>query len=76
MKEFTNLAEDMVVGNPLDPKTKVGAIVSQQHMDKILSYVEIARSEGATIKCGGERILTKELKNGFFVRPTVITKYD
>jgi aminomuconate-semialdehyde/2-hydroxymuconate-6-semialdehyde dehydrogenase len=65
-------AAKMVAGDPLDPSTKMGAVVSENHMNKILSCIERARDEGGTILCGGERVFPEGGKNGFFVAPTVI----
>tara|TARA_B110000003_G_scaffold93306_2_gene95446 strand:+ start:21432 stop:22862 length:1431 start_codon:yes stop_codon:yes gene_type:complete len=65
-------AAKMVAGDPLDPSTKMGAVVSENHMNKILSCIERARDEGGTVLCGGERVFPEGGKNGFFVAPTVI----
>lgn len=59
-------------GNPLDPSTMIGAQASQEQLDKILSYLDIGRQEGAQVLAGGERMIQPgELKDGFYVRPTV-----
>ena len=58
------------VGHPLDPKTEVGPLVTQEHFDKVTSYFEIARQDGATIAAGGEIVGD----TGFFVRPTLFTQ--
>ena len=57
------------VGDPLDPATRIGALVNRGHMETVLGYVEIGRSEGARVVIGGERIL--EETGGFFVPPTI-----
>ena len=57
------------VGHPLDPKTEVGPLVTQEHFDKVTSYFEIARQDGATIAAGGEVVGD----TGYFVRPTLFT---
>lgn len=69
--DFTALAQGMVVGDPLDPKTQLGALVSQQHFQKVTSYFDVALQEGATIVTGG--IETSLQDKGYFVRPTIIT---
>lgn len=56
------------VGDPLDPATKVGAIVNQQQFDKILGYVGSANNEGARLRTGGGRLLNER---GRFIEPTV-----
>ncbi|MEO8573155.1 MAG: aldehyde dehydrogenase [Pyrinomonadaceae bacterium] len=66
-------ALEMNIGDPLDEATNVGAIVSHSHMEKILSYVDLAQKEGGTISCGGNRVkLSGRCANGFFLEPTVI----
>lgn len=57
------------VGHPLDPKTEIGPLVTQEHFDKVTSYFDIAKKDGATIAAGGETIGNE----GFFVRPTLFT---
>ena len=65
-------ARAMVVGDPLDPATKMGAVVSEAHMNKILSYIELAKEEGGTVLCGGHRVHPEGCEQGFFIAPTVI----
>ena len=65
-------ASKMVAGDPLDLATKMGAVVSESHMNKILSCIERARDEGGSVLCGGNRVFPKGGENGFFVAPTVI----
>ena len=65
-------ASSMVAGDPLDPSTKMGAVVSNDHMNKILSYIDLAREEGGRILCGGHRVHPEGVENGFYVAPTVI----
>ena len=61
----------MRIGDPMDPATQVGALVSEQHMHKVLSYIDRGRSEGARLLTGGMRVTAGELKKGYFVAPTV-----
>ena len=65
-------AAKMVAGNPLDPLTKLGAVVSEAHMEKILSYIALAKEEGGQILCGGHRLHPEGVEGGFYVAPTVI----
>jgi aminomuconate-semialdehyde/2-hydroxymuconate-6-semialdehyde dehydrogenase len=66
-------AKALKVGDPKDPQTNLGAVVSRGHLEKILSYFELARAEGGHILCGGQQLqLPGELANGYFVAPTVI----
>ena len=63
----------IVQGNPLDPATMVGPQVSTQQLDKIASYVDIGRQEGAECLIGGERaVLEGELAGGYYFQPTVL----
>jgi gamma-glutamyl-gamma-aminobutyraldehyde dehydrogenase len=57
------------VGDPLDPSTKIGALISRGHMEKVLGYIDVGRTEGARVVAGGERIL--EESGGWFVPPTI-----
>jgi betaine-aldehyde dehydrogenase len=61
----------MRVGDPLDPQTQVGALISAAHMEKVLGYIARGRAEGARVVVGGYRVTTGDLANGFFVAPTV-----
>lgn len=70
---FVEKVKKMKVGNPLLPETKTGAVVSEPHMQKILSYIELAKQEGGKVLCGGNRvILPGELSEGYYIEPTVI----
>jgi betaine-aldehyde dehydrogenase len=61
----------MRIGDPMDPATQVGALVSEQHMHKVLSYIDRGRAEGAIALTGGMRVTSGELAKGYFVAPTV-----
>ena len=62
------------VGNGLNSKTDVGPVIHEDSMQKILSYVHIGRNiDKATLACGGTRMMKGDLKNGWFVEPTVFT---
>jgi aminomuconate-semialdehyde/2-hydroxymuconate-6-semialdehyde dehydrogenase len=70
---FVEQVKNLKVGNPLLAETNVGAIVSEQHFNKIINCIAIAKEEGATILCGGNIIkLDGENANGFFIAPTVL----
>ncbi len=72
--EFVKRTRELVVGDPLDEKSKLGALVSEGHMKKVLSYIELAKTEGGKIECGGEQLkLSGRCVDGYFVSPTVIT---
>jgi betaine-aldehyde dehydrogenase len=61
----------MRIGDPLDPATQVGALISEDHMSKVLAYIARGKAEGARLLTGGQRITSGDLANGFFVGPTV-----
>jgi len=61
----------MRIGDPMDPQTHVGPLVSEQHMHKVLGYIACGRAEGARAVIGGERVTEGALAKGFFVAPTV-----
>jgi aminomuconate-semialdehyde/2-hydroxymuconate-6-semialdehyde dehydrogenase len=74
---FVEEVKKLKVGDPLLPQTKVGAIASQLHYDKILGYIDLAKEEGGTILCGGKPAEVEErCKNGFFIEPTVVEGLD
>ena len=62
-------AKKMVAGDPLNPKTRLGAIVSKPQMESVLRYIKIGRDEGAELLAGGER--TRVNGKGYFVQPTI-----
>lgn len=65
--------EKMVVGDPHDPATDVGALISAEHLAKVLGYIDAGCREGATLRCGGKRPDDPDLAEGWFVEPTVFT---
>jgi aminomuconate-semialdehyde/2-hydroxymuconate-6-semialdehyde dehydrogenase len=70
---FLKRVATLKVGDPLKDDSRMGAIASKQHLDKILSYIELAKQEGGKILCGGNRLtLDGKNKNGYFIEPTVI----
>jgi aminomuconate-semialdehyde/2-hydroxymuconate-6-semialdehyde dehydrogenase len=70
---FVEKVKKSVVSYPEDPNAHLGAIVSKQHMEKILSYIELAKQEGGIILAGGHQVhLPGEHKEGYYIAPTVI----
>ena len=59
------------VGDPFDPATELGPLVTREHFDKVVGYLEDARQSGATHVCGGDPISEGELASGYFVTPAV-----
>lgn len=69
-------ANKIRIGNGMDAQTEMGPLISENHMNKVLKYIEIGINEGAKIVCGGHRITTESLKNGYFVEPTIFVNTD
>lgn len=77
--DFVEKVKKLKVGDPLKDDTDLGAIVSKQHFEKILSYIELAEKEGGKILFGGKRFIPEgRCKDGWFIEPAVIEglKYD
>jgi betaine-aldehyde dehydrogenase len=66
----------MTIGDPTDPGTDVGALISAEHLEKVLGYIEAGRDAGARIVIGGDRVTDGALAHGFFVEPTVFAGCD
>lgn len=75
VEKFVEAARRLKVGDPLEPTTDQGAVVSKAQLDKGLSYVKLAGEEGGMIRCGGSRpkTLNDRCRDGYFLEPTVIT---
>ena len=73
LEKLKRRTEAMVVGDPLDPATQVGALISREHMDKVLGYIARGRAEGATLLTGGRRVTEGACAHGCFVAPTIFT---
>ncbi len=83
-KEFlaglVDRARALKIGDPMDPATQFGALASRQHLEKVDSYVKLARELGGTVHCGGGPVAASKLpercRGGFFYEPTVISGLD
>ena len=71
LEQLLRRVNAMRIGDPMNPETQVGALISEEHMHKVLSYIARGRAEGAQILTGGMRVTHGELAKGFFVAPTV-----
>ena len=70
---FVEKVVQLKVGNPLNEDSNLGAVVSKQHMEKVLSYIDLAKEEGGKILTGGTQVhLEGSLKNGYYIAPTII----
>ncbi|MEK4028994.1 aldehyde dehydrogenase family protein [Pseudobacillus sp. FSL P4-0506] len=73
VERYIERAKQIKVGPGMNEDSQVGAIASEQQMNAILNYIEIGKQEGATLACGGSRLLTDGLDQGFFIEPTAFT---
>jgi aminomuconate-semialdehyde/2-hydroxymuconate-6-semialdehyde dehydrogenase len=71
MARLAKAAAALPIGNPMDPKTRVGPLVSEEHLAKVESYVDLAREDGGRIVIGGQRPPGLEL--GYYLEPTIVT---
>ena len=71
--ELARLFDKVKVGDPLDPTPHLGALAYEGQVKKVLSYVDLAKEEGATILTGGTRVTDNGLDKGCFIRPTLIS---
>ena len=71
--DFTEKVSKLIPADPSNDATKFGAVVSEQHMQKVLSYIGLAKEEGGTVLTGGERYFPSDrCAGGWFIKPTVI----
>ncbi|RTR34703.1 betaine-aldehyde dehydrogenase [Shewanella atlantica] len=63
--------DNIVCGDPMDGETNFGALISKTHRDKVLSYIEIGKKEGAELLAGGDALKPENSPNGYFVAPTI-----
>ncbi|MDX2003518.1 MAG: aldehyde dehydrogenase [Chitinophagales bacterium] len=74
---FVDKVKDLVMGDPLEESTTMGAVVSQAHQDKILGYIDAAKQLDGRILTGGEKVhLSGRCEGGYFIQPTVIEGLD
>ncbi|MBK6929640.1 MAG: aldehyde dehydrogenase [Saprospirales bacterium] len=72
-QDFVAAVKAMRVGDPADPGSRLGAVVSKMHFDKVLSYIELAKQEGGTVLCGGHALaMSGRLAGGWYIAPTVV----
>ncbi len=77
VNDFVKEVRKLKVGDPLDESTNIGAVVSREHKEKVMSYIRLAEEEGGEILTGGQAAsLSGRLENGYFIEPTVIVGLD
>jgi gamma-glutamyl-gamma-aminobutyraldehyde dehydrogenase len=70
LERLVEASRAWIVGDPMDEATRIGALISKSHMEKVLGYVEIGKREGAHVVIGGRRV--REESGGWFVEPTIL----
>lgn len=71
--DFVSRTKALTIGKPSDESTKIGAVVSESHLQKVLSYIQLAKEEGGQVLCGGKRLLLDgDEAGGYYLEPTVI----
>jgi aldehyde dehydrogenase (NAD+) len=70
LSKLVEYSKKIKLGDPLDPKTRLGAIVSEKQMQSVLGYIEAGKKEGATLLAGGKRAAVNG-DNGYFIEPTI-----
>ncbi len=80
VEDFTAAARKLKVGDPLDPTVDQGALISRRHLERVRSYIQLAKDEGGRVLCGGNpadsKTLGERCKDGFFLEPAVIVDLD
>jgi len=74
---FINKVNQLKIGDPLDEETQFGSLVSKQHLEKVYSYIELAKQEGGRVLTGGNKLMLEgRCADGYFIEPTVIEGLD
>jgi aminomuconate-semialdehyde/2-hydroxymuconate-6-semialdehyde dehydrogenase len=78
VERFVAAARRLRVGDPLDPATDQGAVISKGHLEKVMSYIRLAKEEGGRILCGGApaEAVNERCRDGYFIQPTVLADLD
>ena len=75
-KDFIEKVKQLNVGHPSKTTTNIGALVSESHLNKVLSYIDVAKQEHGKILYGGEKVNVKNYEKGYYLKPTVIEIKD
>src|SRR5207247_9816184 len=76
VKRLTELVRSIRIGDPLEETTQLGPLTSKDHQKKVLSYVDVAKGEGAQMLFGGRVPGTPETARGYYVQPTLVRADD
>jgi betaine-aldehyde dehydrogenase len=75
-KVLARVKSNIVAGDPMDPKTNFGALISKKHHKLVMGYIEQGIQEGASLLCGGKAMQPEGATNGYFVEPTVFVNCE
>jgi acyl-CoA reductase-like NAD-dependent aldehyde dehydrogenase len=76
VERLSEKAGTIKLGNPLEMETEMGPVAFKEQLDKVQSYIEVGRQEGAELIYGGKRPDSEQLKDGYFIEPTIFTRVD
>ncbi|MDN4572102.1 betaine-aldehyde dehydrogenase [Pandoraea cepalis] len=76
VERVAGYASQLRLGDPMDPATHLGPVVSKEQLDRVLGYLDSGREQGARVAAGGEQATEGDLANGYFVKPTVFCGVD
>jgi aldehyde dehydrogenase (NAD+) len=71
LSKLIDFSASIKVGNGLNPNSEMGPLISQEQFGRVIGYIQSGLEQGAKLVCGGERLLTDDLRNGYFMPPTV-----
>jgi betaine-aldehyde dehydrogenase len=71
IEQLAHRTNKLVIGDPTDMLTQIGALISGEHLDKVLGFIQAGKESGARLICGGERETANGLDKGYFVQPTI-----
>ena len=75
-KDFIKIVAELKVGHPSEEDTDIGALVSIEHLEKVKSYIDIAKQEGGEVLFGGNSVRVQGNENGYYLQPTIIEVSD
>jgi len=74
MSRLQTAARALPIGDPMDPATRIGPLISQEHRERVESYIDIARADGGELVTGGNRPAAGQLQDGYYLEPTIVTR--
>lgn len=74
LSKLSDFSAAIKVGPGLDPGSEMGPLISEEQFGRVIEYIESGLEQGAKLVCGGERLLTDDLKNGYFMPPTIFDR--